>query len=79
MAIRLGEIEELTPREKDVLHYLVQGLSNRNIAAQLDVNERTVKAHVSAILAKLHAANRTQAVMLALEQGLAGLDDKPLS
>lgn len=79
MAIKLGEIEELTPREKDVLQCLVQGLSNRNIAVRLDVNERTVKAHVSAILAKLRAANRTQAVMLALEQGLVGLDDKPTS
>ena len=75
MAIGNGEFEALTPREKDVLRWLAQGMSNRSIAAQLHVNERTVKFHVSAILAKLEAANRTQAVMIALEQGLISLDD----
>lgn len=79
MATGYDEFEELTPREKDVLSWLALGLSNRKIAARLNINERTVKSHVSAILAKLNAANRTQAVMVALEQGLISLDDKPIS
>jgi two-component system, NarL family, nitrate/nitrite response regulator NarL len=73
MATRSGSLDELTPREMDVLRLLAQGLSNRKIAAQLAVSERTVKYHVSAILAKLEAANRTEAVMRAIEQGLITL------
>jgi DNA-binding NarL/FixJ family response regulator len=74
MATRSGSLDELTPREMDVLRLLAHGLSNRKIAAQLSVNERTVKYHVSAILAKLEAANRTEAVMRAIEQGLITLE-----
>ena len=74
MATRSGSLDKLTPREMDVLRLLAQGLPNRKIAAQLSVNERTVKYHVSAILAKLEAANRTAAVMRALEQGLITLE-----
>ncbi len=73
MATRPGGIDELTPRELEVLHLLGQGLSNRSIATQLEVNERTIKFHVGAILAKLEARNRTQAVMLAIERGLITL------
>ena len=70
MATRPGGIDELTPRELEVLHLLGQGLSNRSIAIQLEVNERTIKYHVGEILAKLEARNRTQAVILAIERGL---------
>ncbi len=69
------DLEELTPREMDVLRLLAQGLPNRKIAARLDVNERTIKYHVSAILAKLEVSNRTEAVMRAAEQGLITLKD----
>lgn len=62
--------EALTPREMDVLRLLAEGLPNRKIADQLDVNERTIKSHVSAILAKLEVNNRTEAVMRAIELGL---------
>jgi two-component system, NarL family, response regulator DegU len=62
--------EELTAREREVLHLLAAGAGNRDIAAQLFLAEGTVKNHVSSILAKLHAANRTHAVALAREQGL---------
>jgi DNA-binding NarL/FixJ family response regulator len=75
MATRSGSLDKLTPREMDVLRLLAQGLPNRKIAAQLSVNERTVKYHVSAILAKLEAANRTEAVMRAIEQGLITLEE----
>ncbi len=60
----------LTGREIDVLRGLAQGLTNKQIAAQLVVTERTVKFHVSAILAKLGAANRTEAVKIALDDDL---------
>ena len=70
MATRLGGIDELTPREMDVLRLLAQGLPNRQIGERLSINERTVKSHVASILAKLEAANRTDAVMRAIERGL---------
>jgi len=74
MATRSGSRDELTPREMDVLRLLAHGQPNRKIAAQLAINERTVKYHVSAILAKLEAANRTEAVVRAAEQGLITLE-----
>jgi DNA-binding NarL/FixJ family response regulator len=62
--------EELSEREREVLDLLAAGASNREIAAKLFLAEGTVKNHVSNILSKLHAANRTHAVTLAREQGL---------
>jgi DNA-binding NarL/FixJ family response regulator len=62
--------EELTEREREVLALLAEGASNRAIGARLFLAEGTVKNHVSNILGKLHAANRTHAVSLAREQGL---------
>jgi DNA-binding NarL/FixJ family response regulator len=63
-------VEPLTAREREVLHRLAAGQTNRQIAAALVVTERTVKFHVSAILAKLQAANRTEAVAIANAAGL---------
>jgi DNA-binding NarL/FixJ family response regulator len=68
-----GEIEPLTPREEEVLHLLVEGLSNREIGAQLHLTEGTVKNYVSAIIAKLQANDRTHAVVTALRRGLVEL------
>jgi NarL family two-component system response regulator LiaR len=66
--------QPLTSREVDVLRLLAQGHSNEDIAAQLFVTEGTVRTHVSNILNKLHLANRTQAALYALREGLADLD-----
>ncbi|HEY8350571.1 MAG TPA: response regulator transcription factor [Clostridia bacterium] len=60
--------EELTPREKEVLRMMSEGLSNPEIAQKLFVSRSTVKFHVSSILSKLGAASRTEAVSKALQQ-----------
>lgn len=62
--------DALTAREKEVLELVAAGLANGEIAARLFVSERTAKFHVSSILAKLGAKNRTQAVRVARERGL---------
>jgi DNA-binding NarL/FixJ family response regulator len=62
--------EPLTEREQEVLTLMAQGLQNKEIATQLVIGERTVKFHVSAILAKLGAGNRTEAVHMARQRGL---------
>jgi len=59
---------ELTERELDVLRLLARGLANKAIALELHVSEKTVKTHVSNILAKLHLADRTQAALFAVRE-----------
>ena len=66
--------EPLTVREVEVLKLVAQGKSNQEIAETLVISERTVRTHVSNILSKLHLANRTQAALYALREGLADLD-----
>lgn len=68
--------ESLTEREHEVLQFLARGLQNKEIAGQLMISERTVKFHVSAILAKLSAGNRTEAVRVAMERGLVQLQQQ---
>lgn len=71
MTINLDQpVEALTPRELEVLRLMAQGLPNRKIADQLQVNERTIKHHVSEILSKLGVDNRTQAITFAATHGL---------
>ncbi|WP_374685907.1 response regulator [Promineifilum sp.] len=67
--------EPLTERELDVLKLVARGFSNEDIANALVVSERTARGHVSSILSKLHLANRTQAALYALREGLASLTD----
>lgn len=62
--------ESLSERERDVLVLLAQGASNKEIAEKLFITEGTVKNHVSNILTKLQAENRTQAADIARKQGL---------
>ena len=62
--------EPLTPREVEVLGCLTQGMANQQIARQLSISVRTVSTHVRNILDKLHLANRTQAALYALDQGI---------
>jgi two-component system, NarL family, response regulator LiaR len=59
---------ELTERELDVLRLLARGMANKAIALELHVSEKTVKTHVSNILAKLHLADRTQAALYAVRE-----------
>ena len=66
--------EPLTEREVEVLRLVAQGLTNQEIAKKLVISERTVGTHVSNILEKLHLANRTQAALYALREGLASLE-----
>lgn len=65
--------DPLTERENEILQLVAQGLTNDQIAEKLVVSERTVRTHVSNILAKLQLANRTQAALYALKEGLASL------
>jgi DNA-binding NarL/FixJ family response regulator len=64
---------ELSTREREVLALLVRGKSNREIADELSIKEATVKSHVSVILMRLNVSDRTQAVVVALQRGLAHL------
>ena len=63
-------LEQLTPRELEVLRRICRGANNREIAAQLHVGERTVKSHVSAIFMKLGARDRAAAIIAAYDAGL---------
>ena len=66
--------EQLTEREVQVLALVARGLSNKEIADQLFIGERTVRTHISNILGKLHLANRTQAALYAQREGLVHLE-----
>lgn len=62
--------DDLTPREKDVLRLIAQGKSNKEIAVELFIGEKTVKTHVSNLLSKLGLQDRTQAAIYAVKHGL---------
>jgi NarL family two-component system response regulator LiaR len=66
------DAQHLTPREREVLELIGGGLSNKRIALELGVSEKTVKAHVGHLLAKLGVADRTQAALYAVRVGLVG-------
>ncbi len=64
------DAEQLTNREREVLELIAAGRSNKRIALELGIAEKTVKTHVGHVLAKLGVADRTQAALLAVQQGL---------
>jgi len=66
-------IAPLTPREMEILKYIAQGYLNKQIAAELAISEQTIKNHVTSILRKLNANARTEAVVVAIKQGLISL------
>jgi NarL family two-component system response regulator LiaR len=66
--------DPLSEREVEVLRLVAQGLTNEEIGERLVISDRTVRNHVSNILGKLHLANRTQAALYAIREGLASLD-----
>ncbi|MGA2489098.1 MAG: response regulator transcription factor [Anaerolineales bacterium] len=68
--------DPLTRRELETIRLIARGLSNQEIAAELVVNERTIAKYVSSILDKLHLANRTQAALYALREGITGLNEE---
>jgi NarL family two-component system response regulator LiaR len=69
--------DPLTPRELETLKLIARGYSNQEIASKLVVHDRTVAKYVSNILDKLHLANRTQAALYAVREGLAREDEAP--
>lgn len=73
LAERMPSVD-LTPRETEVLACITQGLSNREIAERLRIAEKTVRIHVSSVLDKMGARDRTQATIYALQRGLVHLD-----
>ena len=65
-----GASSELTPREREVLRMIGEGLANKQIAARLGISSHTVKYHVASVFAKLHASTRAEAVMTGARRGL---------
>lgn len=72
-APRAAPPPHLSPREREVLAQLADGASNKAIARTLGITERTAKFHVAAVLTRLHARNRSEAVSIALREGLIAL------
>ena len=67
--------DPLTPREREVLGLIGRGMANKVIARELSLSEKTVKAHVSSILAKLGVTDRTQAALYAVRAGLVDCEE----
>ena len=63
-------LDDLTPREREVLEMLAEGFSNKEIAWRMNISEHTIKFHVASIFSKLGASTRTEAVMLGIRKGL---------
>ena len=68
------EPEELSPREKEVLLCTARGMTGHRVAAELNITERTVQAHLTSVYNKLGAKNKTEAILIALKRGIIFLD-----
>ncbi|MFN2126546.1 MAG: response regulator transcription factor, partial [Anaerolineales bacterium] len=71
---REPSINQLTDREIEILSHVASGKTNQEIANELFLSERTVRTHITNILAKLQLTNRTQAALYALREGIAHID-----
>lgn len=69
-----GVEEKLTPREREVLYYLAQGLTNAQIGQKLYVSSHTVKNHITSIYRKLGVSDRVHATLVAIQSGLYRLE-----
>jgi DNA-binding NarL/FixJ family response regulator len=69
-----GEAPVLTPRQRDILSFIAQGRSNKQIAFALGIRERTVKFHIAALFERLGTSSRTEALVVALRTGVIQLD-----
>jgi DNA-binding NarL/FixJ family response regulator len=67
-------VDELTPRELEVLTLIAEGLCNKDIARELSISEKTVKNHINNIFSKLHLYDRTQAMLYAIRKGLVKIE-----
>lgn len=67
-------VDELTPREQEVLKLIAEGCSNKEIARELCISEKTVKNHINNIFSKLHVYDRTQAMLYAIRKGLVKIE-----
>jgi len=74
-AIQPHAVEPLSDRELDVVRGVAKGWTNREIARQLAISDRTVQGHLANVFAKLHVSSRTEVVTVALQRGLITLDD----
>jgi DNA-binding NarL/FixJ family response regulator len=68
-------VDDLTPREMEVLTLIAEGLCNKDIASELTLSEKTVKNHINNIFSKLHLNDRTQAMLYAIRKGLVKVED----
>lgn len=71
----LQSVEGLTKREFEILLQISHGMSNKEIGASLDITERTVKNHASSLFRKIGVADRTQAALFAVKNGLVSMED----
>jgi DNA-binding NarL/FixJ family response regulator len=76
-SVALGGAAQLRPRETEVLRAVARGMSNKEIASELCISERTVQSHMVRIFQKLQVSSRTEAVLRALREGWVILDDLP--
>ena len=67
-------VDDLTPREREVLTLIAEGLRNKAIAAQLSISEKTVKNHINNVFSKLHLNDRAQAILYAIRKGLVKVE-----
>ncbi len=76
-AVREDLLAELTPREREILQHLAQGMTNKAIARALDISHETVKLHVRRVLAKLKLSSRVEAAVFAVEHGVSSARRPP--